>query len=182
MDHPTRRTVLVSAVALFGATAVTTASVADRTLVVADAESGDRLFEIPVDQGDAVTIAYTHSVEKTPIEDVYVVEDSSLRADRSVFHSFGAGLPTSDVERTEEGYVVEGTETHDELRLAPGEIAGHELRVGERRYPLAEAADGRVVLFLTDRGIGDAVTDGNSSERTERITSPTAAKITGTNL
>lgn len=168
MDHPTRRALLVSAAALSGATAVTAASVADRTLVVADADSRERLFEIPVDQGQEVTLAYTHSVEKTPIEDVYVVDGSRLRADRSVFHSFGAGLPTTDIERTAEGYVVEGSTIHDELRVAPGEIAGHELIVGERRYPLAEVADGRVVLFLTERGIDDAVAGGTRESESKR--------------
>lgn len=168
MDHPTRRALLVSAAALSGATAVTAAAVADRTLVVADADSRERLFEIPVDQGQEVTLAYTHSVEKTPIEDVYVVDGPRLRADRSVFHSFGAGLPTSDIERTAEGYVVEGSTIHDELRVAPGEIAGHELIVGERRYPLAEVADGRVVLFLTERGIGDAVAGGTRGSESKR--------------
>ena len=181
MDHLTRRAFLVSAVAVSGATAVVSSATADSTLVVADAESDERLFEIPVDQGQEVTIAYTHSVERTPIEDVYVVDGSSLRADRSVFHSFGAGLPTTDVERTEEGYVVRGSETHDELLVAPGEIAGHELIVGDERYALAEAADGRVVLFLADRGIGEVVTDGNSGQRTETNTLPTAAKMTETN-
>lgn len=169
MDHPTRRALLVSAAALSGATAVTAAAaVADRTLVVADADSRERLFEIPVDQGQEVTLAYTHSVEKTPIEDVYVVDGSRLRADRSVFHSFGAGLPTTDIERTAEGYVVEGSTIHDELRVAPGEIAGHELIVGERRYPLAEVADGRVVLFLTERGIDDAVAGGTRESESKR--------------
>lgn len=160
MERLTRRAFVASALGLSGATAVAvSARTADRTLVVADADSGERLFEVPVDQGDEVTIAYTHSVEKTPIRDVYVVDGSSLRADRSVFHSFGAGLPTEGVERTEEGYVVEGSEIHDRLRVTPGTIAGHELVVDDDRYDLAGAATGRVVLFLIERSIGDSIAD-----------------------
>ena len=145
--------------ALFGASAVTiSATTADRTLVVADATSGERLLEIPVDDGEEVTLAYTHSVERTPVEDVYAVDGDELRAVKSVFHSFGAGLPTN-VTRTEEGYVAEGRDSHEELFVVPGEIAGHELVVGDDRYDLVAVADGGVVLSLTDRSVGDALED-----------------------
>ncbi|WP_425607693.1 DUF1850 domain-containing protein [Natrononativus amylolyticus] len=155
----TRRRLLASALALCGATAVTAVSAtADRTLVVADAESEERLLEIPVDDDDEVTLAYTHSVERTPVEDVYAVDGNELRAVKSVFHSFGAGLPTN-VTRTDEGYVAEGSGSHDELFVVPGEIAGHELVVGDDRYDLVAVADGSVVLFLTDRTVGGALED-----------------------
>ncbi|MDG5817883.1 DUF1850 domain-containing protein [Natronococcus sp. A-GB7] len=159
--HPTtvkltRRRLVASAFALFGASAVTISSAtADRTLVVADAATEERLLELPVDDGERVTLEYTHSVERTPVEDVYAVDGDELRAVKSVFHSFGAGLPT-DVTRTDEGYVVDGTSRHDELYVVPGSIAGHELVVGDDRYDLVGIADGGVVLFLTDRTAGDA--------------------------
>lgn len=159
----TRRRLVASVLALFGATALTVPSaVADETLVVADAETDERLFEIGVDQGEEVTIAYTHSVQRSPVEDVYVVNGTELRADRSVFHSFGAGLPV-DVERTDEGYVVDGTGTYAELSVVPGAIAGHELVVGGERYDLVEVADGPVVLFVTDRSVGDVLTSGGNA-------------------
>jgi hypothetical protein len=157
----------VAALALSGATAVAVSSTADRTLIVADAETDDRLLEIPVDQGDEVKIAYTHSVQKTPVEDVYVVDGSTLRADRSVFHSFGAGLPTENVERTDEGYVVEGDERYDELAVTPGTIAGHELIVGTERYDLVEATSGSVVLSLVDRRPSDALVDYGTAIETK---------------
>ncbi|MFU8867720.1 DUF1850 domain-containing protein [Natronococcus sp.] len=134
------------------------AATAGRTLVVADAATEERLLEIPVDDGEEVTLAYTHSVERTPVEDVYAVDGDELRAVKSVFHSFGAGLPT-DVTRTDEGYVAEGSGRHDELYVVPGSIAGHELVVGDDRYDLVAVADGGVVLFLTDRTVGDAIGD-----------------------
>jgi hypothetical protein len=148
----TRRRLFVSGFAIVGATTIALSSErAAATLVVADAESDKRLFEIPIDEGDEVILAYTHSVQKTPVRDIYVVEDQQLRADRSVFHSFGAGLPTENVEQTEEGYVVDGSGQYDKLHLVPGDIARHELVVSDHQYDLADAADGPVVLFVTDR-------------------------------
>ncbi len=131
----------------------------ETTLVVADADSRERLLEVPVDQGTEVTLAYTHSVQKTPVEDVYVVDGTELRADRSVFHSFGAGLPTENVTRTDEGYVVSGSGSHEELFVVPGTIAGHELVVGGDRYDLVETADGGVVLTLAERTASDSLAD-----------------------
>ena len=143
---------------MFGATALASStSVANRTLVVADASSGERLIELAVDSGDEVTIAYVHSVQRTPVEDVYVVDGTELRAERSVFHSFGAGLPSEDVERTDEGYVVAGRKSHEELHVTPGEIAGHELVVDGERYDLVAAGAGRIVLFVEARGLDDAI-------------------------
>jgi hypothetical protein len=149
--------------ALAGVTAVAVSSTADRTLLVTESASDERVFELPVEQGEEITIAYTHSVQQTPVEDVYAVDGPTLRADRSVFHSFGAGLPTENVERTEEGYVIEGTETYDELHVSPGEIAGHELVVSGERYDLAGAANGSVTLSLADRGVADAIADRTTS-------------------
>ncbi|WP_440766603.1 DUF1850 domain-containing protein [Natronorubrum sp. DTA7] len=130
----------------------------DKTLVVEDANSGDRLLEIPVDEGDEVTLSYTHSVEKTPIQDIYVVGDAELRMDRMIFHSHGAGLPSdADIEKTDEGFVLYLDDTYEELRVSPGSIAGHELVVGDERYDLVEPADRSVVISIEDRGLVDGI-------------------------
>lgn len=148
----TRRTLVASALAVCGATAVAARSLeAADVLVVTDAESGDPILEIPVERGSRVTITYTHSVHGVPVADIYVVDGSSLRADRSVYGSVVAGLPADAVERTDEGYVLEGSESYDELAVVPGEIAGHELVVDGERYDLVDVADGRVVLSVADR-------------------------------
>ncbi|WP_233710632.1 DUF1850 domain-containing protein [Natronococcus pandeyae] len=151
---------VVLAVAVAGATAAGSAATADRTVVVADAESGTHLLEVPADDGDEVTLSYTHSVEKTPIEDIYVVDGTALRMDRMVFHSHGAGLPTdSQIEQTDEGFVLELDDTYEELGVVPGSIAGHELVVDGERYDLVALSDGPVTISVADRSLGDAIAD-----------------------
>lgn len=178
----TRRTLVASALAVCGATAVASRSLepAD-VLVVGDAETDESILEIPVEQGTRVTIAYTHSVHGVPVEDVYVVDGSSLRADRSVYGSIVAGLPADAVERTDEGYVLEGTGSYDELAVVPGGIAGHELAVGDERYDLVSIADGRVVLSVAERSglestiLEHAQTRSRASvvrDQRERVTTP----------
>ena len=165
MNHPIGRSAAIAVLVVFALLAVSTAVIAldgsERTLVVADAESGDRLLEISVDEGDEVTLAYTHSVEKTPVEDVYVVDGTELRMDRMVFHSYGAGLPaTEPVERTDEGFVVTGTDSYEQVTVAPGSVAGHELVVDGERYDLVDRSDGSVVVYVDDRLFGaDSIFD-----------------------
>ncbi|WP_247003457.1 DUF1850 domain-containing protein [Halosolutus gelatinilyticus] len=173
MSRLSRRQIAVVVLALLVATAaaaVATAS-ANRTLVVADAETGDRVLERPVEDGTEVTLSYTHSVEKTPIEDVYVVDGTTLRMDRMVFRSHGAGLPTDAAyERTDEGFVLPLNDSYETVRVVPGSIAGHELVVGDNRYDLVAHSDGSVVIFVTERTLSDRLSDPLSlGDRSEPI-------------
>ncbi len=123
----------------------------NRTLVVADAESETRLFAVPVRDGDEVVLSYTHSVEKSTVEDVYVVEGTDLRMDRTVFASFGAGLPSeADATLTEDGFVVSVDRTYERVYVSTGRIAGHELVVGDRRYDLVERSNASTVTLSVE--------------------------------
>ncbi len=115
--------------------------------LVVSLDDGADLLAVPVDEGAEVAIEYTHSVERTLVTDVYVVADGALVADRMLFSSFGAGLP-SEAEVTREGdrYVYEPPkQRYDELVVSTGPIAGHELVVDGDRYDLADRADGGTV-------------------------------------
>jgi hypothetical protein len=126
---------------------------AERVLVVTDADSGERLAAIPVESGSTITLAYTHSVEKTPVRDVYRVEGERLVNDRMVFHSYGAGLPANQpVERTDDGaFVVTPNRSYERLAVSPGERAGHELIVDGDRRDLVALADGADVVLGVER-------------------------------
>ncbi|MFD1565309.1 DUF1850 domain-containing protein [Haloarchaeobius amylolyticus] len=168
---------VVAVLVLVGATAtVTSTASAHRTLVVTDTDTDERLLSVPVDDGDVVTLSYTHSVEKTAIEDIYVVDGTQLRMDRMVFHSHGAGLPSdAPVETTEEGLVLEVDESYDEIGVVPGSIAGHELIVDGERYDLVSLSDGDVTLTVTEQTlVGDLL---ESTARTVSIDEPKSAHM-----
>lgn len=148
----------VAGVVAAGLLAVGAATVADvgpqRTLVV-EADDGTELLSVPVEENSTVVLAYTHSVEKTPVRDVYAVRDGQLVMTRTEFRSFGAGLPShADVERTDDGgYLYRPpAEPRDELHVATGRVAGHELVVDDTKYDLVELADaGSVRVSVTTR-------------------------------
>lgn len=141
-----------------GLLAVGAATIADlgqqRTLVV-EADDGTDLLTVPVEENATVLLEYNHSVEKTPVLEEYTVRDGQLVMTRAEFRSYGAGLPShADVERTDGGAYAyhPSTEPREELVVATGRVAGHELVVGGERYDLVELADGGSVrIRLTTR-------------------------------
>lgn len=173
----TRRHVVVVllVLAVLGASAIAVVTATDgKTLVVADADTGEHLIEAPVDDGTEVTLSYTHSVEKTPVDDVYVVDGTELRMDRMVFYSHGAGLPTDGpIEETEDGFVVYPNASYAELNVVPGSVAGHELTVGDERYDLVARSDGPVVLSVDERDLSDRLSDPlSAADRLDSVHAP----------
>ncbi|SIS10763.1 DUF1850 domain-containing protein [Natronorubrum thiooxidans] len=155
MHFPIHRYVVVVVVAVLIATGVVLAAVPpEQTLVVTDADSGETLLEEPVDDGTNVTLTYTHSVEKTPVDDIYVVDGPTLRMERTVFHSHGAGLPTDEnITRTADGdgFELWINESYDDVVVAPRPVPGHELVVDDERHDLVAMTDGSVVISVTEQ-------------------------------
>lgn len=123
--------------------------------VVAVDDEGVELLAVPVREGTEVTIEYTHSVERTLVTDVYVVDGDDLVMDRMLFSSYGAGLPsTAPVERAGDRYVYRPDDRrYGTLTVSTGPVAGHELVVDGARYDLVERSGGGTVhLSVEDRG------------------------------
>jgi hypothetical protein len=129
------------------------AQVNEKVLVVADADTGEPILVVPVENGTRVTLAYTHSVEKTPVQDVYAVDGSELEMVEMRFQSYGAGLPArANVTRENEWFVFDPAGSYATVPVTPGEVAGHELRMGDRRYDLVALSGGESVeLFVVRR-------------------------------
>ncbi|MFO7833128.1 MAG: DUF1850 domain-containing protein [Halohasta sp.] len=124
---------------------------ASQSLVVTDSTDTE-LLSTTVEEESEIVVEYTHSVEKTPVRDVYVVEDGALVNTRMEFSSFGAGLPAQAAVTVENGRYVYEPPRHryDPLRVTTGSVADHDLIVDGERYDIAAIADGDTVeLRLT---------------------------------
>lgn len=135
--------------------AIVASGVTIQQVLVVEGEDGTELLVVPVEDNATVVLEYTHSVEKTPVRDIYTVDEGGLRMTRMEFSSFGAGLPSNaDVERTTNGsFVYEPSRARtDELLVATGHVAGHQLVVEDERYDLVAMADaGTVRITVTTR-------------------------------
>ncbi len=137
---------------------------ADRVLVVADALTGERILVRPVANGTHVALEYTHSVEQSRVYEQYTVRGDRLVETRMEFESYGWGLP-ADANVTE----VDGTFVYDppgslaRLTVAPGDVAGHELHVGDDSYDLVTLTDERSVDVHLVRQCDAATATGGES-------------------
>ncbi|MBX0357600.1 DUF1850 domain-containing protein [Halobacillus sp. Nhm2S1] len=57
-----------------------------------------RIFEL--EEGEGFTISWTHSVEKETWEEMFVIEDRSIKLTATRFKTFGAGVPNDTGEET----------------------------------------------------------------------------------
>ena len=149
------RALLALVAIVLAVTAVAAAAPAGNTLLVEDADSGERLLATPVEQGTPVVLTYTHSVEKTPVHDVYVVHNGSLEMTRMEFQSSGWGLPAREnVTRENGSFAFDPAGSYDELYVKPGRVADHRLRVGNRTFDLVALSDAQAVrLHITERSV-----------------------------
>ncbi len=114
----------------------------------------------PAYPGQALSISFIHSVQKTPVEEYLTVDDnlSELVLNSTRYHSFGVGLPfmESDGEFYQDGddFVMDHMNRHfDSLSLRTG--LGTNLTVGldGTSYPVYEKHEPgyRVNIFIAPR-------------------------------
>lgn len=118
------------------------------TLRVQDMRSGVKLYQAPVKEGDEFTIEFVHSVERTPVKEVFrIEEDCNIYVVETEYESFGAGLPTIHDEG-EESLFKEGKIRITGMRrklepflVAVSPVPGHVLTVGGEEVVLASLAE-----------------------------------------
>ena len=153
-----------------------------RVLVVSDVASGERLLEVPVENGTLVALEYTHSVEETRVLDGYTVRGDRLVMTSMEFESYGWGLPArASVHEANGSFRFDPDYASEQLIVKPGRIADHELRVGERTYDLVALSDTRAVRLSIERRsapeaaldtVSEAPPDVSLSLDTHRTTLP----------
>lgn len=143
-------------------TTVAVATSAGSVLVVEDASSGERLLTTPVSEGTPVVLSYMHSVEKTPIRDIYAVHNGSLVMTKMKFQSYGWGLPArANVTRENGWFTFDPNGSYKEIYVKPGRVADHQLRIGNQTYDLVALSNAQGVrLYITNRSILQATLDG----------------------
>ena len=140
------------------------AAATDRVLIVADARTGERYLTQPVANGTVVALEYTHSVEKSRVYEEYTVRGDRLVETRMEFESYGAGLPAgANVTEVNGTFVYDPPGSLTRLTVAPGEIAGHQLHVGNDTYDLVELTDERAVDVHLVRQCNATATAGGES-------------------
>lgn len=103
-------------------------------LLIRDADTGfiRRIYRCP--PGSVFAVEFKHSVNLTPVIDTFRAEDGYIKAESSLFYSYGAGMPTElnpgeSFSYTEDGgMLISGMSyTYEKLSYIVGTVYDHYL-------------------------------------------------------
>jgi len=123
-------------------------------------ESGEPLATMVV--GDGFTLSFIHSINLSPVDEEFAVDDGSLLLRRMSFDQMSTGMPSGD----EDGFAVEDgrfvtrpNRRYPEIAVRVSPVPGHVLSVGGRARPLTDWAPvgGLLVLRASRRLAKDPV-------------------------
>lgn len=124
-------------------------------LKVEEMRSPACLYQVPVREGDEFTLEFIHSVQRTPVKEVFRIDGKgSIYLIETEYQSFGAGLPTMpDVgaEVEVEGGKIRITGMRrkiDQFLVAVSPVPGHALTVGGEKVELASLAQPGTGLLI----------------------------------
>lgn len=83
-------------------------SLSGEYLILKDDETGRIYCKIPVENLDEFEITFTHSVNKSPVTDIYQIRDGEIFLTGNIYYGFGAGVPTEIYEGQKLSYGENG--------------------------------------------------------------------------
>ena len=106
-------------------------------------------------EGTEFSVEFIHSVNKSPVKDVYVIRDGKIFADRSIYATFGAGMPTEPSEGQTLGYDENGNiilTSTDSVRpkvyCIVGTVYDHVLEIGGEYISLTELCGKNAFVYF----------------------------------
>lgn len=132
--------VVIIAVSVFSYYTVTTPC-----LYLINGDSGKVIASFPVKNQDEFSITFVHSVNNSPVTDVYRIINDRIYVVRTIYYSFGAGVQTEleegqTLEYGEDGsMIVSGfNQPRDNLSYIVGTVSDHILEINGRTISLRE--------------------------------------------
>lgn len=114
-------------------------------LVLSDRESGQVYASYPIENGASFAVEFIHSVNKSPVRDVYEIQDGEIWNTQCIYYGFGAGVEEILGEGESLSYgengemIVSGIHTKmNAMVLVVGTISDHTLYLGEETISLRQ--------------------------------------------
>lgn len=105
-------------------------------LTLRDRDSGTLIARYPMGEGDRFSIEFKHSVNLSPLIDVYEIEDGNIYVEETIYYHFGAGVQTQlnegeTLTYTEDGAMVVGNihQQRNNMLYIVGTVYDHMLTV-----------------------------------------------------
>lgn len=135
----------VTAVVLLCAALVFVFFARPRRLALYNTQTGKlyRSFDAP--SGTEFSVSFVHSVNKSPVTDVFVIRDGKIYADRTIYAAFGAGVQSTLEDGQTLAYdsqgnmVVSGFDTvFPAVKYIVGTVSDHVLHIAGESISLTE--------------------------------------------
>lgn len=103
------------------------------------------LARYPLHEKQTFSITFIHSVNQSPVEDVFRFEGGKLRAERTIYYDFGAGVQSelAEGDRLQSGQqgeiiIVHAPKIYENLNYIVGTVSDHVLQIGGKTISLRE--------------------------------------------
>lgn len=124
-------------------------------LVLSDEDTGRVFLSLPAADGDRFSITFVHSVNQTPVTDIFEIRGDDIYVVECRFYSFGAGMQTEYPEGVTYSYADDGAIVatgYDilckDLIYCVGKVSDHILNAGGEEYSLRDICGrGAMVRF-----------------------------------
>lgn len=113
-------------------------------IVVEDMSTEEELFVQEVEYGERFEVNYIHSVERSPVSEVFEVRGDGIYTMESHTESFGAGMPYAgeDVELKDGTFTIKNInrKVHGgTLRIRPSSVFPHHIIIGDTDIVISNA-------------------------------------------
>lgn len=114
-------------------------------LVLGNSETGKVYRRFEVSENDEFSVEFIHSVNQSPVKDIFVIRDGKIYVDRTVYSAFGAGVQTEIEEGQSLSYdedgnmVVSGFNIEfPRVKYIVGTVSDHVLEISGESISLTE--------------------------------------------
>ena len=114
-------------------------------LTVKDRDTGELYARYPMGEGDRFSIEFKHSVNLSPVIDIYEIQDGNIYVEETVYYHFGAGVQTQLNEGEtltygEDGAMIVGNihQNRNDVQYIVGTLYDHILTVDEQQINLRQ--------------------------------------------
>jgi hypothetical protein len=114
-------------------------------LILENGDTGKVISAYPVKNGEEFSVTFIHSVNKSPVTDVYEIRGGRIYVVRTIYYAFGAGVQTEIEEGQTLEYGQDGSmivsgfnRRMDNLSYIVGTVSDHTLKIGDESVSLRE--------------------------------------------
>ncbi len=116
-----------------------------KQLVLCNSKTEEVIKVFEVEEGTEFSVEFIHSVNNSPVKDVFVIRQGKIYADRTIYSAFGAGVQTEIEDGQTLNYdkegnmVVSGFSTEfPRVKYIVGTVSDHILEISDKTLSLTE--------------------------------------------